>query len=121
MTIEKWILILSFLGTLIALVWKGTRLLTALMDETNDSRDPRVWKFHNRLIGWTAVLSVLLFSMMAYRNFLYDAALVLKVFNLVGSLFALAVAPVFAFFQHRVWVNEGYGRLARIGPLEGSL
>jgi hypothetical protein len=121
MTIEKWILILSSLGSLILVVWKGVQLLIALMDETNNSRTPRIWRFHNRLIGWTAVLSMLLFSMMAYRNFLYDAGTVYKVINLAGALFALCVAPVFAIFQHRIWVNEGYGRFARVGPLEGSL
>jgi membrane protein YdbS with pleckstrin-like domain len=122
MHIEKLLLFFGFFSTILRLIRKWTRWLMEYIDDTYYPLNPKVWKQHNRIAGWTRVILSLLFGAMVWYNFLNDSNFFFKAVNLICAMFAMIFAGAFALLQYKIWRRgDYYGRAVKMRILDGII
>lgn len=116
---QQFILWFGFFCSLLGLAWKGLNWFYALADKANKPAEPSVWKFRNRLMGWSVVLGMLILAGMEWIRFLIDNSAFWKWADFVLFICWLWISVAWAFVQNRIWATQGrLGRLDKVGFLE---
>jgi hypothetical protein len=108
MQIEQMNLMYCFISGVLISIWKVLKVLAEYFEKTYDPSNPKLWKVHTRLTGWTFVILALIFSALAWHRFLTESRILFKVIEFVYVSISLQASVGFAYLVNRVWCRGDY-------------
>lgn len=121
MILGKTLFLAGVLYKVLPPMWRGGKWWFETMKRNEDPPRPKPWKIHNRMSGWTGVILLLIFAGGIWLR-VHEESGFFRIYYVSLSVSMLWVAAFFAYLQNKVWRRGRYfGRLQKVGPLDGLL